>query len=405
MKPFDTQNITIEHIDNLVDGIFKLVGFFSEVLLRETPFRLRLGNFINYSDIYYDGNDLIFEQTGYGYVGNYIWKNGSGIFEVNLTVNENLTVKDRWCNATECHIFEDLIKTSITPPFDNSSSQIFIRQGHPNFLNVSDVLFINKTNNKIGIGINPSLAKLQISINENITSITETNGHILLLNTNNTNNSLSGIYFRGVTNSLIGYTTGFFGLRQSPKTTLSEGELIFATTNPSGNLNERMTIKSDGGVLIGSPTGGSQGTGTLNAVGVYDDGVLLTDYVFDKHFDGKVKKRDEPLHNNFTIPSIEDIKNFTNNNRRLPFIDGRDIWEIEGKPSVGTLTTQIWKTIEIAYIHIWELNDKFKLVNEKANNNNQNINQLQIQNQLLQEENDLIKSELCIINNNTYSWC
>lgn len=41
------------------------------------------------------------------------------------------------------------------------------------------------------------------------------------------------------------------------------------------------SIKDSGGMIIGSPTGGNQGAGTLNATGVFDDGVLLTCYVFE----------------------------------------------------------------------------------------------------------------------------
>ena len=37
------------------------------------------------------------------------------------------------------------------------------------------------------------------------------------------------------------------------------------------------------GLVVGSPTGGGQGAGTINAVAVYDDGVLLTDYVSDAY--------------------------------------------------------------------------------------------------------------------------
>src|SRR5690606_22695652 len=39
-----------------------------------------------------------------------------------------------------------------------------------------------------------------------------------------------------------------------------------------------LIVSHDGGVTVVSPTGGSQGAGTLNATGVYDDGSLLTCY-------------------------------------------------------------------------------------------------------------------------------
>jgi hypothetical protein len=43
-----------------------------------------------------------------------------------------------------------------------------------------------------------------------------------------------------------------------------------------------------GGALFGNPTGGDKGTGTINAVAVYDDNTLLTCYVFDQAIDGGV---------------------------------------------------------------------------------------------------------------------
>jgi len=39
----------------------------------------------------------------------------------------------------------------------------------------------------------------------------------------------------------------------------------------------------DGSIVVGSPTGGAKGLGTVNAVAVYDDNTLLTDYVFEAY--------------------------------------------------------------------------------------------------------------------------
>jgi hypothetical protein len=45
------------------------------------------------------------------------------------------------------------------------------------------------------------------------------------------------------------------------------------------NATTRATIAADGGVFLGSASGSSQGAGTINATGVYDDGVLLANQV------------------------------------------------------------------------------------------------------------------------------
>lgn len=51
---------------------------------------------------------------------------------------------------------------------------------------------------------------------------------------------------------------------------------------------ERMFIGTDGGVVIGNPTGGSAGAGTLNAEAVYDDNSLLSCYPFEMKVTGSV---------------------------------------------------------------------------------------------------------------------
>ncbi|MEO1241768.1 MAG: DUF2793 domain-containing protein [Pseudomonadota bacterium] len=44
----------------------------------------------------------------------------------------------------------------------------------------------------------------------------------------------------------------------------------------------------DGGIEIGSPTGGNRGEGSLNAQGVFDDNTLLSCYVFDQVLDAQI---------------------------------------------------------------------------------------------------------------------
>lgn len=57
----------------------------------------------------------------------------------------------------------------------------------------------------------------------------------------------------------------------------SDGHIAF-DTSPSGSFpspTERMRLNNDGGLTIGSPTGSSQGAGTINATGLYVDGVAV----------------------------------------------------------------------------------------------------------------------------------
>ncbi len=61
------------------------------------------------------------------------------------------------------------------------------------------------------------------------------------------------------------------------------GELRFRT---NGATHFRLT--ADGGVVVGSPAGSSQGSGSINAQSVYDDNALLSCYVFDQALDGQI---------------------------------------------------------------------------------------------------------------------
>lgn len=50
-------------------------------------------------------------------------------------------------------------------------------------------------------------------------------------------------------------------------------------------------FNGDGGMTVGSPTGGQKGAGTINAQAVYDDNTLLSCYVFDQALDGAIDTR------------------------------------------------------------------------------------------------------------------
>lgn len=120
------------------------------------------------------------------------------------------------------------------------------------------------------------------------------------------------------------------------------------------NGTARLVVNNDGGVTIGSPTGGSQGAGTLNATGVYDDGVLLTDYVFEQEY-----IEDE-------LPSIEEMTAFYEQNKHLDTIPGRREWEEEGKPSLGKLQSALYKTVEHQAIYISQLHERLEALEAKV---------------------------------------
>lgn len=59
--------------------------------------------------------------------------------------------------------------------------------------------------------------------------------------------------------------------------TSTPGRHVFHQSSSNNSVfRDAFTVETDGGVVIGSPTGGTKGAGTLNATAVYDDNSLLT---------------------------------------------------------------------------------------------------------------------------------
>lgn len=145
--------------------------------------------------------------------------------------------------------------------------------------------------------------------------------------------------------------------------TSTPGKMLFKTTPSATTVPViRMTIAADGGVTLASPTGGSKGAGTLNAVGVYDDDTLLTDYIFEmKYLGHTIDKKNRA----FKMKSIIDEIEFTRKNLHLSTIVGRKEWEKRGKPSVGRLTTQIWETVETHFLYLADHHQEIAKLNKK----------------------------------------
>jgi len=112
-----------------------------------------------------------------------------------------------------------------------------------------------------------------------------------------------------------------------------------------------------GGICSGSPTGGYLGAGTINSTAVYDDNVLLTDFVFDNYYDGKILEEDKVLHSTYKMKTLDEMIAFTKEKKHLPTIMGRAEWNKTGKPSIGKLSSQLWETLETQAIYIKELKE------------------------------------------------
>lgn len=171
-------------------------------------------------------------------------------------------------------------------------------------------------------------------------------------------------------------TNAIYGIRitnPSSSTASSEYGVYIAGTNWDYSLYAESNVQVNGGLVVGAPTGGNKGAGTINATAIYDDDVQVTDYVFDKYFDGFVKPEDLPLAgtvtadgsplqtgSDYTILTMDQMDQYVRDNRHLPTIPGRDEWNANGKFSLGKLVNHLWETTEVTSLYVTELNNANK---------------------------------------------
>lgn len=135
-------------------------------------------------------------------------------------------------------------------------------------------------------------------------------------------------------------------------------------TIQTGTLATRMSLNL--GLQVGSPTGGDKGAGTINAVGVYDDNVLLTDYVFDKYAGRELQYEDERMQDNADMfnPDALDINYYSEywriNNHLLGMPSQESFYK--DTPSTGRMIQRLWETVEVQAVHIHKLNERLKAV-------------------------------------------
>lgn len=106
---------------------------------------------------------------------------------------------------------------------------------------------------------------------------------ILILHRNSAspavNDLLGDLRFLGESDTSVARIYGrIFGRIVDPTNASEDGGLTFRTM-VAGTDSERILIRQ--GLFTPSATGGDQGVDTINASGVFDDGVLLTPYVFE----------------------------------------------------------------------------------------------------------------------------
>jgi hypothetical protein len=104
-----------------------------------------------------------------------------------------------------------------------------------------------------------------------------------------------------------------------------------------------ITVQNSGGVVIGSPTGGDKGSGSINAVTVWRNGTSL-DSVF------------EP---DYRLLSIDEMGEFIRLNHHLPTIPTSEVNQ-KGSTNLGALEDRLWETTENHALYIIQLSNEIK---------------------------------------------
>lgn len=124
----------------------------------------------------------------------------------------------------------------------------------------------------------------------------------------------------------------------------------------SGTITlQATTINIPNGLVVGSPTGGDKGAGTINATAVYDDNVLLTDHLWDLWVDGEMRDEDAEKYPDARLWSIDETQDFVVKHRHFPEMPSRN-----DEPSVGEMVSGLLATIENQQMQIFELNQRLQ---------------------------------------------
>jgi len=145
-----------------------------------------------------------------------------------------------------------------------------------------------------------------------------------------------------------------------PTNTTEAGAFDISTTI-AGTLAVRASFGH--GMYMAGATGGDKGAGTINAVAVYDDNVLLTDLVLDMKVDGSfdvVRYASHPIAGEVAAWwfDLDAYAAYWQDHRSLP---GMRSWADEAdKPSSGEMITRLTAVVENQAVLIEVLNQRLK---------------------------------------------
>jgi hypothetical protein len=194
-------------------------------------------------------------------------------------------------------------------------------------------------------------------------------------------------YSRLITAATNGVPRAAFGCGSGAESGSNSGSDfgLFLYSDAGAFLTTAMQARrSDGSIVIGSPTGSFKGAGTINAQAIYDDNVLLTCYAIEAELTGKVTKArwdDSAQNRELTAPNGRKTTEVTTHEaaarfapRAADMLDPKRYgelwratghlaampspaeWEASGKKmAVGDIVQRLWETVEVQAIHIDKL--------------------------------------------------
>jgi hypothetical protein len=174
---------------------------------------------------------------------------------------------------------------------------------------------------------------------------------------------LDTLQFTGLTTNAVISAGGEFNASDGTNT-VRMGSTFIGTgtaTNLSlvANNGTIMTLTAGGGARVGAPTGGDKGTGTLNAVALYSNGTINTDWVFELAYAGSSKAPHQDR-----LYSLADTDRVTRTEFRLPWMPTQDAFERERE--MGGMTRRLWQGQEQQQLYISDLNARIAALERKA---------------------------------------
>ena len=101
----------------------------------------------------------------------------------------------------------------------------------------------------------------------------------------------------------------------------------------------------------------------MNAVAVYDDNVLLTDWAFDLYYDGHAVPDDPAYRGQQLVPWAETSR-VTMTERRLPWMPTRA--DFEAQRGLGSMVSRLWFGQEQQQMYLFDFDARLRALESRG---------------------------------------